>query len=127
MKINIELSNYLGSATTTSQETKDYITFNLCSLLYPFAPPYIFRKYMIYIQNQNIAEFSWPEFDQANLTNPTYELVVQINGKKRYTKIINTGTTQEEAEKICELEFQIEKKDYKKIIFVEDKIINFIG
>ena len=77
--------------------------------------------------NQNIAEFRWPEFDQANLTNPTYELVVQINGKKRHTKIINTGTRQEEAEKICELEFQIEKKDYKKIIFVEDKIINFIG
>ncbi len=126
MKINIELTNYLGSATTISQETKDYITFNICSLLYPFAPHISSEIYDLHT-NQNIAEFTWPEFDQANLTNPTYELVVQINGKKRHTKIINTGTTQEEAEKICELEFQIEKKDYKKIIFVEDKIINFIG
>ena len=126
MKINIELTNYLGSATTISQETKDYITFNICSLLYPFAPHISSEIYNLHT-NQNIAEFTWPEFDQANLTNPTYELVVQINGKKRHTKIINTGTTQEEAEKICELEFQIEKKDYKKIIFVEDKIINFIG
>ena len=126
MKINIELTNYLGSATTISQETKDYITFNICSLLYPFAPHISSEIYDLHT-NQNIAEFTWPEFDQANLTNPTYELVVQINGKKRHTKIINTGTRQEEAEKICELEFQIEKKDYKKIIFVEDKIINFIG
>ena len=126
MKINIELTNYLGSATTISQETKDYITFNICSLLYPFAPHISSEIYDLQT-NQNIAEFKWPEFDQANLTNPTYELVVQINGKKRHTKIINTGTTQEEAEKICESEFQIEKKDYKKIIFVEDKIINFIG
>ena len=126
MKINIELTNYLGSATTISQETKDYITFNICSLLYPFAPHISSEIYNLHT-NQNIAEFKWPEFDQANLTNPTYELVVQINGKKRHTKIINTGTTQEEAEKICESEFQIEKKDYKKIIFVEDKIINFIG
>ena len=126
MKINIELTNYLGSATTITQETKDYITFNICSLLYPFAPHISSEIYDLHT-NQNIAEFKWPEFDQANLTNPTYELVVQINGKKRHTKIINTGTTQEEAEKICELEFQIEKKDYKKIIFVEDKIINFIG
>ena len=126
MKINIELTNYLGSATTISQETKDYITFNICSLLYPFAPHISSEIYDLQT-NQNIAEFKWPEFDQANLTNPTYELVVQINGKKRHTKIINTGTTQEEAEKICELEFQIEKKDYKKIIFVEDKIINFIA
>jgi len=126
MKINIELTNYLGSATTISQETKDYITFNICSLLYPFAPHISSEIYDLHT-NQNIAEFIWPEFDQANLANPTYELVVQINGKKRHTKIINTGTTQEEAEKICEFEFQIEKKDYKKIIFVEDKIINFIG
>ncbi len=126
MKINIELTNYLGSSTTISQETKEYITFNICSLLYPFAPHISSEIYDLHT-NQNIAEFTWPEFDQANLTNPTYELVVQINGKKRHTKIINTGTTQEEAEKICELEFQIEKKDYKKIIFVEDKIINFIG
>ena len=126
MKINIELTNYLGSATTISQETKDYITFNICSLLYPFAPHISSEIYDLHT-NQNIAEFTWPEFDQANLTNPTYELVVQINGKKRHTKIINTGNTQEEVEKLCELEFQIEKKDYKKIIFVEDKIINFIG
>jgi len=126
MKINIELTNYLGSATTISQETKDYITFNISSLLYPFAPHISSEIYDLHT-NLNIAESTWPEYDQANLTNPTYELVVQINGKKRHTKIINTGTTQEEAEKICELEFQIEKKDYKKIIFVEDKIINFIG
>jgi leucyl-tRNA synthetase len=126
MKINIELTNYLGSTTFISQETKEYITFNICSLLYPFAPHIASEIYDLHT-NQNIADFKWPEFDEANLTNPTYELVVQINGKKRHTKIINTGTTKEEAEKICELEFQIEKKNYKKIIFVEDKIINFIG
>ncbi len=126
MKINIELTNYLGSITTISQETKEYILFNICSLLYPFAPHISSEIYDLHT-NQNIAEFTWPEFDEANLTNPTYELVVQINGKKRHTKIINTGTTKEEAEKICELEFQIEKKNYKKIIFVEDKIINFIS
>lgn len=126
MKINIELTNYLGSTTTISQETKEYITFNICSLLYPFAPHISSEIYELH-SNKNIAESSWPEFDEENLTNPTYELVVQINGKKKHTKIINTGTTKEEAEKICELEFQIEKKNYKKIIFVEDKIINFIG
>jgi leucyl-tRNA synthetase len=126
MKINIELTNFLGNSTAISQETKEYITFNICSLLYPFAP-HISSEIYYLNTNQNIADFTWPEFDEANLTNPTFELVVQINGKKRHTIIINTGTTKEEAEKICEIEFQIEKKNYKKIIFVEDKIINFIG
>ena len=34
---------------------------------------------------------------------------------------------QEEAEDICNSEFNIQVTDYKKVIFVEDKIINFIG
>ena len=126
MKLNIELTKFLNSTTKVSKETKEYITFNICSLLYPFAPHVSSELYDLYT-NKNISEFSWPNFDEANLTNPTYELVVQINGKKKHTKIINTGTSQVEAEKICELEFEIDTKNYKKIIFVEDKIINFIG
>ena len=126
MKINIELTKYLSSTQAISKRTKDYIVFNICSLLYPFAPHIASELNNIYT-SQNIAELSWPIFDETNLTNPTYELVVQINGKKRHTKIVNTGTSKEEAEKICEIEFKLDLKNYKKIIFVEDKIINFIG
>ena len=125
MKINIELTNYLSTTTTVSKETKDFIIFNICSLLYPFAPHVASEIYDLYA-NKNIAQLTWPNFDETNLTNPTYELVIQINGKKKYTKVINTGTSQIDAEKICELEFEILSKNYKKIIFVENKIINFI-
>ena len=126
MKLNIELTKYLNSTIKVSKKTKEYITFNICSLLYPFAPHMSSELFDLYT-NQNISEFSWPNFDKENLTNPTYELVVQINGKKKHTKIINTGTSQDEVEKICALEFEIETKNYKNIIYVEDKIINFIG
>ena len=126
MKLNIELTKFLNTTTNVSKKTKEYIIFNICSLLYPFAP-HISSEIYDHYTNQNISEFSWPNFDKSNLTNPTYELVIQINGKKKHTKIINTGTSQDEAEKICELEFELESKNYKKIIFVEDKIINFIG
>ena len=126
MKLNIELTKYLNSTIKVSKKTKEYITFNICSLLYPFAPHMSSELFDLYT-NQNISEFSWPNFDKENLTNPTYELVVQINGKKKHTKIINTGTSQDEIEKICAIEFEIETKNYKKIIYVEDKIINFIG
>jgi leucyl-tRNA synthetase len=126
MKINIELTKYLSSTPAISIRTKDYIVFNICSLLYPFAP-HIASELNNMHTSQNIAELSWPIFDETNLTDPTYELVVQINGKKRHTIIVNTGTPKEEAEKICKIEFKLDVKNYKKIIFVEDKIINFIG
>ena len=41
--------------------------------------------------------------------------------------ILNDKQIKELAEKICEIEFKLDLKNYKKIIFVEDKIINFIG
>ena len=77
--------------------------------------------------NKDISTLDWPTYDESNLTNPTYELVVQINGKKKFTKVVNTGTSQEDAEKICKDEFNLDVSDFKKVIFVEDKIINFIG
>ena len=51
---------------------------------------------------------------------------MQINGKKKFTKEINTGTSKEKVEDICNSEFNLQVTDYKKVIFVEDKIINFI-
>ena len=88
MKINIELTKYLSSTPAISIRTKDYIVFNICSLLYPFAPHIASELNNMYT-NQNIAELSWPILDETNLTDPTYELVVQINGKKNLKHMEN--------------------------------------
>ena len=67
MKINIELTNYLSSTTIISKETKEYIIFNICNLLYPFAPHISSELYDLH-SNRNIAQFTWPKYDEANLT-----------------------------------------------------------
>jgi len=126
MKANNEISKYLNDYSTVSKGTKDFVFNTMCNLLYPFSPHISSEVYNLFAK-KDISTLKWPEFDESNLTNPTYELVIQLNGKKKFTKVINTGTSQQEAEKFCEIDFNIKASDYKKIIFVEDKIINFIG
>ena len=126
MKANNEISSYLNKNTTVSKETKELVFSSMCNLLYPFSPHISSEIYDLYF-NKDISTLDWPTHEESNLINPTYELVVQINGKKKFTKVINTGTSQEDAEKICKAEFNLDASDFKRVIFVEDKIINFIG
>ena len=126
MKANNEISKYLNENSTVSKETKDFVFNTMCNLLYPFSPHISSEIYNLF-SKKDISSLKWPEFDESNLSNPTYELVIQLNGKKKFTKVVKTGTSQEEAEEACEVAFNIKSSDYKKVIFVEDKIINFIG
>ena len=126
MKANNAISSYLNQNKTISIETKDLVLETMCNLLYPFSPHISSEIYLLH-SNKDISTVDWPAYEESNLRNPTYELVIQINGKKKFTKEINTGASQEEAEDICNSEFNIQVTDYKKVIFVEDKIINFIG
>ena len=126
MKANNEISKYLNENSTVSKETKDFVFNTMCNLLYPFSPHISSEIYNLF-SKKDISSLKWPEFDESNLSNPTYELVIQLNGKKKFTKVVNTGTSQKEAEEACEVAFNIKSSDYKKVIFVEDKIINFIG
>ena len=126
MKANNEISKYLNENSTVSKETKNFVFNTMCNLLYPFSPHISSEIYNLF-SKKDISSLKWPEFDESNLSNPTYELVIQLNGKKKFTKVVNTGTSQEEAEEICEVAFDIKASAYKKVIFVEDKIINFIG
>ena len=126
MKANNEISKYLNENSTVSKETKDFVFNTMCNLLYPFSPHISSEIYNLF-SKKDISSLKWPEFDESNLSNPTYELVIQLNGKKKFTKVVNTGTSQKEAEEACEVAFNIKSSEYKKVIFVEDKIINFIG
>ena len=126
MKINNDLSKFLKNNEYISKESKDMIIRNLCILLFPMAPHIaseVFKEYF----NEDLINTAWPQVDTKNLKDPTYELVVQINGKKRHTRQTDIGLEQSEVEEICKVEFNMNLSDYKKIIYIPDKIINFVG
>ena len=69
----------------------------------------------------------WPKIDDNFIFDKTYELVIQINGKKKATKIVDFNITEEQAIVIAEeLLPEIIIEDTKKIIFIDNKLVNFV-
>ena len=126
MKLNNDLSEFLKNSKDISKNSKDMIINNTCILLFPLAPHISSEIYEEYFKAELI-NVAWPKVDTENLKDPTYELVIQLNGKKKYTRETKIGLEQAEVEYICKEEFDMNISEYKKIIYIQDKIINFVG
>ena len=105
--------------------TKDeYLT--VCKLVYPIAPHITSEIYNI-LTGEYIEQSSWPKFDPKNLIEDSIEIPVQILGKVRGKVNIKTDSTEEEVvEKVKELGL-LDGKKIIKIIYVKNRIINFIA
>ena len=75
-------------------------------------------------------ETVWPEVDKKYLNTKKYNIVVQINGKKR--TLITTEKELEQEELVenikntKEVKKFLEEKEITKIIFIKNKLINLI-
>ncbi len=73
---------------------------------------------------------SWPEVDKKELEEKNIEYVIQINGKKRSSIIVNKGISEKELIKkinnSTETKKFIENKTIIKSFFVENRLINII-
>ena len=126
MKFNNELSIFLDKEKNCSNVNKSKIIEDFTTLLYPLAP-HISSELDKLFAGGNLSKKTWPKVDTNNLQDPFYELVIQINGKKKFTKKIPSNSEQVYIEELCLKEFQIEKESYQKVIFVKNKLINFVG
>ncbi len=72
----------------------------------------------------------WPTFDPDKIAEDTINLPVQINGKMKGTIEVAAGISQDEVVALVKADerfsSQFEGKEIVKIIFVQDKIVNFI-
>ena len=73
---------------------------------------------------------SWPLFDSKLAKKKKVEFVVQVNGKIRGKIEAEIGLSQKQAEEIISFLPKVQKylqgKEIKKVIFVPDKLINFV-
>ena len=125
MKFNNALSDYLKIESSISKTSKDIIVKNFLTLLYPLAP-HISSELLKEIVG--IEEFlEWPEVDQRYIKDKSFELVVQLNGKKKSAKIVDSDISEEEAISVAkELLQEVDIEGAKKVIFVKNKLINFV-
>ena len=125
MKFNNSVSDYLKIKNNISETSKNSLILNFLSLLYPLAP-HISSELLEKILGEKVFD-KWPKIDDNFIFDKTYELVIQINGKKKAAKIVDFNITEEQAIVIAEeLLPEIIIEDTKKIIFIDNKLVNFV-
>ena len=119
--LNKEISNIYTSKTLRENYNKILIT------MLPIIPHLATEclKMNNFEVNQN-----WPTYDEKMLLNKLVNVVVQINGKKRDLIEVKRDTSEDELliyiKKRENLKKYLNNNNFKKTIFVKNKIINLI-
>ncbi len=102
--------------------------FILC--LAPFAPHIAEELWHLLGHNESVTLQSYPIFDEKKASKSQIEMVVQVNSKIRGKFPCDLDLTQEEVEARAKedekVQSYLEGKQIRKVIFVQNKIINFI-
>jgi leucyl-tRNA synthetase len=100
---------------------------NLMKILIPFTPHIAYECLEMLGTNETK---SWPKVDIKLIEKENIKIAIQINGKTRDVIEIEKGANQKFVEKLCKnnkkIKNKIENETIKRVIFVKDRIINFI-
>ncbi len=120
------LANNFEAQDKISKET--YLSF--IKILSPFAPHICEEIWQIFGGKKLIVSETWPKYDETKLVSSLAKIVVQVNGKVRATIEIPNDSQQDIVEKAVLKNEAIAKwldnKKIIKIIFIQNKIINFV-
>jgi len=132
LKLNTAISclmvlvNEMGKQEKIS--LKSYSKFLI--LLSPFAPHISEEIWHRLGHNKSIFLEAWPKCNLKFIKKDIFTLIIQVNGKVRGKVNIDAGTSDVKAKKVAMIQPNIKKwldqKEIKKVIFVKDKLINFV-
>jgi leucyl-tRNA synthetase len=133
MKFNTSISSLMILVNSFSENasalTKDDIKKFLI-ILSPFAPHLAEELWEAMGFRGLCAKQSWPEYDASLIKQDKVLVVVQVNGKFRDKIEVATGANQKEVEALVlaspKVKPWIDAKEFKKVIFVPDKLINIV-
>ncbi|MBP9821970.1 MAG: leucine--tRNA ligase [Candidatus Pacebacteria bacterium] len=104
---------------------------SMVKLIAPYAPHMAEELWMKTLGNESSVHVErWPEFDEALLLEESISLVIQVNGKFRDTISAKRGLSEEEVKVMVlaneKVKKEIEGKEIKKFVYVQDKLTNIV-
>ena len=129
----MELSNDLIKYEQSDESNKEVCNEGLKAMLKLLSPivPHITQELWVALGNNNlIMNESWPIVDSEALVETKKEIIVQINGKLRGRIIIDIESSESQINNIIQEDKKIykylENQDIKKIIYIKNKLINYV-
>ena len=129
----MELSNDLIKYEQSDESNNEICNEGLKVMLKLLSPivPHITQELWAALGNNNLLmNESWPMVDSEALVESKKEIIVQINGKLRGRIIVDSTFSESQINNIIQEDKQIykylENKDIKKVIYVKNKLINYV-
>lgn len=119
------LSRQLDGALDITK--KDFMNF--LKIFAPFAPHLAEELWQELGGEGSIHTSAWPEFDESKLVSSEVTIVVQVNGKVRAKVQVATGATEDDVKNLAIQDENVQKfveGEPKKIIYVQDKLLNIV-
>lgn len=120
------LSKLLENKEGISKKT--YLDF--VKILSPFAPHICEEIWKLQGNKKLIVSEIWPKYDETKLTSSQVKIVVQVNGKVRATIEVPVDSSQDAVESVAlknEIVVKwIDNKRIMKLVFIKNRIINFV-
>ena len=134
----MELLNYIpddfkkDDANENQKYCLNELIISILKMLYPISPHISEHLWDGFFDEKELGniESSWPVFDEDLIKKEDFLLVVKINGKVRGKIKIMKDTSQNQieelAKKIENVGSNLQNKKIKKVIYIEEKILNFV-
>jgi leucyl-tRNA synthetase len=102
----------------------------LLVLLAPFAPHLTEELWETIGNRPGMSRHAWPDVDPALVASAEWAIPLQVNGKLRSKIVVSAGATKEQiismAQEDPKLADWLQGKTPRKIIYVEQKLVNFV-
>ncbi len=125
-KIHSFFNQHTNKEDWGSNFHKNYI--NILKAINPIIPH--FSNECLEKLNMSTESMEWPTIDKKYLEQEKFNIVTQINGKKRkvfsISKLIDEKTLIENIKKDEQIKKYLDNKEIIKTIYIEKKLINFI-
>ncbi|MER3329822.1 MAG: leucine--tRNA ligase, partial [Candidatus Kapaibacterium sp.] len=107
------------------------VVTDFIKVLSPFAPHITEELWEVLGNKTSIVHTDWPTYDESKMQKSSVEMVVQVLSKIRARINIPAGLSQDEVLEIAKNEANVQKflegTQIRKVIFIQDKLINLIA
>jgi len=131
-KFNTVISKMMILVNTLEKEEKiTERTYKiLLQILAPFAPHITDELWKDLGESESVHISDWPKYDPVKIVDNDFELVIQVNGKKRGSIVAVNDISEDEVKKIAlddeSVKRNIEGKEIVRIVVVPKKLINIV-
>lgn len=115
-------------------EKQEYISRELfetvLKLISPFAPHISEELWFLLGHDKSIYFEKWPNYDEQKIVSTTTTIIIQIGGKIRasvsFSKGLGEKQIRDTVESMAEVKKWLNNKTIKRVVFVPDRLINFV-